>query len=287
MCRSNFILVLLTVCLSSFAQDKALLLVKYKLIHVYDTTKPDNPGEEVMQLKVSKSAAAFSSFEYESEYSKYLQGSGFTRQPDGRMVHGSTYPAIYVMKSHNILYHFYGQKKAYWMYNDIFHFYIGYAFDLPDVQWTITDEKKLIANIPCQKATGWVRGRLYDAWFAPSLPFPTGPGKLYGLPGLVLEAHDAKNQVQFRFVSIENIENENKTVQLEKKSKVTTRTKYEGLMETFYKNPFAMSVVSYAISEEAADQFLKDNAELIAKQKLVNSQKTNVKINNPIDLTEN
>jgi GLPGLI family protein len=60
--------------------------------------------------------------------------------------------------------------------------------------WRIKDEFKKINNYNCQKAIGKFRGRKYTAWFSEELPLKYGPWKLYGLPGLILEAFDEKKE---------------------------------------------------------------------------------------------
>ena len=73
---------------------------------------------------------------------------------------------------------------------------------LPKIDWKISDEMKKIGNFDCQKANGKFRGRNYEAWFAASIPINDGPWKLCGLPGLILEAYDDLNEVQFKFKDI-------------------------------------------------------------------------------------
>lgn len=265
--------------------DRGMVLVKYKMTHIYDTTKPETPGEEIMQLRVSKTVSEFSSYEFESEYNKYDKARYAIKQPDGTMSYGSNYPENYVRKSRILQYNYFTGQKSFWVYNSVYRFFISYEFDMPETTWTITDEKKIIDSIPCQKATAWVKGRLYDAWFAPNLPFSTGPWKLHGLPGLILEAYDQKRQVQFLFVSIENIEDQNRPIQLPSKTMKTSREKFDALMETIKKNPFAMAMVAGGSSEDA-ERFLKDNADLIAKQKLENAQKQSIIVNNPVELKQ-
>lgn len=68
---------------------------------------------------------------------------------------------------------------------------------IPKIKWKIFSEKKKIGNFNCQKATSSFRGRVYIAWFALDIPINSGPWKLRGLPGLILEAHDSTNEINF------------------------------------------------------------------------------------------
>jgi GLPGLI family protein len=66
-----------------------------------------------------------------------------------------------------------------------------------NIEWELFDETKKINNFLCQKASCNFRGRSYIAWFTNDIPVSLGPWKLNGLPGLILEAYDSKNQVFF------------------------------------------------------------------------------------------
>lgn len=61
------------------------------------------------------------------------------------------------------------------------------------IAWKLSGDTKIVANFLCQKATGWFRGRTWEVWFTNKLPISAGPWKLYGLPGLILEARDSAN----------------------------------------------------------------------------------------------
>jgi len=55
----------------------------------------------------------------------------------------------------------------------------------------------------CLKATGHFRGRDYEVWFTPDIPISSGPFKLGGLPGMILEARTTDGLAQFLFQSLE------------------------------------------------------------------------------------
>ncbi|MEQ1744566.1 MAG: GLPGLI family protein [Saprospiraceae bacterium] len=75
---------------------------------------------------------------------------------------------------------------------------------LGTIQWTLhDDEQRVFGQFTCLKATGSFRGRDYEAWYAPDIPVPSGPFKLGGLPGLILEAQTTDDRVRFLFHSLE------------------------------------------------------------------------------------
>ena len=74
---------------------------------------------------------------------------------------------------------------------------------LPKINWALTKENKKIGKFNCQKATTRFRGRSYEAWFTTEIAVPSGPWKLHGLPGLILEASDSSKAYKYVFQSIE------------------------------------------------------------------------------------
>ena len=72
-------------------------------------------------------------------------------------------------------------------------------------KWKISPETKMIGNLKVQKATTSWGGRNWEAWFAAEIPFQEGPYKFNGLPGLIVEISDDKNNYQFKLVKSENI----------------------------------------------------------------------------------
>jgi GLPGLI family protein len=108
---------------------------------------------------------------------------------------------------------------------------------LPTMDWRITPDTATLGGLPCQKATTHFKGRDYIAWFCPTLPLHTGPWKLNGLPGLIVEAHDTKNEVRFTF---DGISKPDPTALLPPDKGVkTTDKEFTRLQETAHKDPQA------------------------------------------------
>lgn len=75
--------------------------------------------------------------------------------------------------------------------------------NLPNFNWAITNEKKMIGSFECQMAKVNFRGRNFTAWFASTIPISEGPWKFHGLPGLILEVYSDDGEYSFLFKSIE------------------------------------------------------------------------------------
>lgn len=73
-------------------------------------------------------------------------------------------------------------------------------------EWVFADQDTMtICGYVCKKATTSYGGRSWTAWFAEELPIPLGPWKLFGLPGLILSAHDADGLYQFTCIGMEQV----------------------------------------------------------------------------------
>lgn len=65
------------------------------------------------------------------------------------------------------------------------------------IQWKLVNEYKTIGKDRCQKATTTKYGRNWIAYFNPIIPFNFGPYKFNGLPGLIMELYDDKNDFHY------------------------------------------------------------------------------------------
>lgn len=54
------------------------------------------------------------------------------------------------------------------------------------LKWELKTAKRTINGFNCYKATSRFGGRDYVAWYSPEIPFPFGPIRFHGLPGLII-----------------------------------------------------------------------------------------------------
>ncbi|MGB5941596.1 MAG: GLPGLI family protein [Leeuwenhoekiella sp.] len=75
----------------------------------------------------------------------------------------------------------------------------------PTLNWILRDSVKIIGGNTCHLGETTFRGRNYIAWYAPELPFKSGPWKFSGLPGLILEIQDESARYVWKAEKVENI----------------------------------------------------------------------------------
>ncbi len=70
------------------------------------------------------------------------------------------------------------------------------------MEWQISNDTKTIDSLSCIKANCSFRGRNYEAWFSPDIPVPFGPWKMGGLPGLIVDLKDDRENMLIRLTRI-------------------------------------------------------------------------------------
>ncbi len=96
---------------------------------------------------------------------------------------------------------FKSQKYKYQQY--AFMSVLQYQAKLPKLNWQLQDSIKTILDYTVHKATLNYKGRHYTAWYAPAIAISDGPFKFWGLPGLILEIYDNKDDYHFTATGIE------------------------------------------------------------------------------------
>ena len=179
--------------------DTARVLVHYKFTHVRDTADRAHPYTENMVLLVGKTASVYKSYDgmvADEQFRKaYIKAAA--NSPDGHMDINRSGAGLRPQ--------YYQYPNAQKLLTKDYVFVTEYliAGPMPVIDWKISGDTTIFGGLHCQKAAGHFKGRDYIAWFCPDLPLHTGPWELNGLPGVIVDAHDTKNEVIFQFDGVE------------------------------------------------------------------------------------
>lgn len=156
-------------------------------------------------------------------------------------------------------------------------------------EWKLVDEKKKLGTISVQKATTSWGGRNWVAWFAPEIPIQEGPYKFHGLPGLIVELSDTKNNYHWLLAKSQKIQGNQKNSYLDMAQSMAvqiTREKYINAKLKFYESP--VNFIQNSIGSANASQFYLNDGTVVTatNKKEINEQLRNriKQYNNPIDL---
>lgn len=111
--------------------------------------------------------------------------------PFGDLSEFSSYFKERVYYSHNnfsVFQHIYGSRLAY--------------NEKAMTNWVLYSDTKIINGVKCQMAATNKYGRRWIAYFSKEYPFSYGPYKFSGLPGLIFEIYDTRNDYHFTLTSI-------------------------------------------------------------------------------------
>lgn len=212
--------------------EAALARTIYKFTHINDTLQPDKPHKEEMVLYIGQHTSLYGTYAAErmnQQLKKQLDDPAF----DGHVVitgNGrTTRESYYVESAEQVLKQLNNLAGQRYLINEAY----------PVIDWELTDATKIIGGYTAQQATGTFKGRDYTVWFTTEVPFQAGPWKLLGLPGLVLEAVDSRDEVRFQYAGFETLSAGEATVSLPENAVETTRKAFDKLVEAFEKNPQA------------------------------------------------
>lgn len=205
----------LTICFTilifsiSFAQnsDKVLARVRYTYLNKADTSiQKGKPRTENMLLFLGKNASLYTSYD---RLNHQLALDQKIRTKMITMVDNGKPQSIKIDESEaewmSTTNHLYFIKENKHFIKEIIAD-INYLIEevKPQINWKVTKDTMSFSGINCQKAVANFEGKNWIAWYAPELPFASGPWKLNSLPGLIIDAYDENKQIHFQFAGIEN-----------------------------------------------------------------------------------
>ncbi|NCD69029.1 GLPGLI family protein [Mucilaginibacter agri] len=279
------VIALLLAVSSVYAQkpEPAQALVKYHFTHIRDTTQREKPYKENLELLLGRNASAYISIDARLQIERMNNeiSQQFKNAPDPNHVDLTISGMRTVAENEYFL--FTAERKMF-VKQKLINFYLTEE-PLPAFKWTITNDTTTINTLHCQKATAHFKGRDYEAWFCADLPFHSGPWKLNGLPGLIVQATDSKKEVIFEFAGMEDVSQKNLTVALPNDVIRTTDKELVRLKDLQKTDPAAFSKMPSTKSSRSP----MDNID-VSKIKSINITKSDNTfsrtINNPIELPE-
>lgn len=181
--------------------DSAIIEVVYRRIKVTDTLKADiDYKDQLLTLRAGKVTSSFyaqgrkmhDSLMHSPNAKEYLVN--VILKEERPFAEAAKHETEVIFKNYPIgkitVHNYYASCS--WSYEE----------DWEKPVWEITDSTATLSGYNCMLATTDYRGRRWYAWFTPDIPIPEGPWKLCGLPGLILEARDAKNHYRYMAQSV-------------------------------------------------------------------------------------
>ena len=261
----------ITASVQAQKKDTAIATAHYLFSHMRDTTQPTDIYTENMMLYLGSVSSLFQS--YDRITSMKEQAAKFEQMSrSGGPIHIDMRGVK--MGSPTSFYKDYNTAEVFTIEKVVQQYLIQDSF--PKISWTIGTEKKNINGMDCQNAVATFRGRTYEAWFAPQLPYSNGPWKLGGLPGLIIEASDTKKQVMFSLTSFEDSRGKNITFGLPDDHIKTTAKEFKRMRDATIKNTAAAMGLGAV-----------DGVNGSVKISSVSAAGPKKQMNNPVELTNN
>jgi GLPGLI family protein len=193
--------------LNTYSQqpDPVLARVRYTYTNKIDTLKSAKPHIENMLLFFGKNTSLYTSYdkiiheiaEEQKFWAMIASGGGRGKSvfiiDDTNSKWMTTTSYLFFLKENK----FYTKE----MFSFRSYLVEGIA---PTINWKLSNDTANFSGLNCLRATASFEGKDWEVWYAPSVPFPSGPWKLSGLPGLIVEAYDTNKQVYFKFAGMEN-----------------------------------------------------------------------------------
>lgn len=117
--------------------------------------------------------------------------------------------------------------------------YYKYEEEMIRPEWVIDESvTETKSGYKCHKATADYLGRAWTAWYTPEVPTPAGPWKLWGLPGLIVEASEADGIYSFSLSSFAPMDEQDSKIDCDKyvvlgEVKTDTKAKVTNLLQLY------------------------------------------------------
>jgi len=187
--------------LSSQEIENSDIKCNYLTTFLVDTTDVYSKKEELTGLWIGKNSSVFKSDQKAKYDSLSLESTkkSFEQPINGKVIIDlSKIPKAYFVPE------VYREGNKLSIFDKILGVTYEYESD-QKINWTLINETKTISTYKCRKAVGKYRNKNITVWYTEEIPISEGPYTFKGLPGLVVEAYDAKDYFHFTLVRLKNI----------------------------------------------------------------------------------
>lgn len=207
------------------------LNIFYKLSFVSNKENVDNKTNTLCLLQVGESFVKFSEYntlKKDSLFQKYSKEGYVGGKEVNEMLKLKEFWGLVILKNKiegKITF-----QKSIAKYN------YEYQEDVSDLKWNLKNGVKNILGYRCKEATIQYKGRNYTAWYSPDFSVSEGPFIFGGLPGIILEISDAKNEYVFSAIAVKKtttniyLRDDNYILKV-------SRDKYRELQKSYHDNP--------------------------------------------------
>lgn len=191
---------------SVYSQDKYILKVIYNISFKPDSTNLADIRDEQMILFIGQTSSKFMSY---NAFKRDSVSQSLSQSRKGNIASGSESFSDHMANLRRvapptrfnfIIYNKFEEGST-TVYDRVFSDRFVYQEETSLI-WTMSEHTDSILGYRCQKATTQFGGREWIVWFSPDIPFPAGPYKFAGLPGLILKAEDSRSHYSFELISI-------------------------------------------------------------------------------------
>ncbi|SHK13612.1 GLPGLI family protein [Epilithonimonas mollis] len=196
---------------------------------IYEFKFKQNPKQiefkkENMTLDINPDNVKFYNYHYVT-----IDSTNITKGQNSQLWDTST-PVIVRVKNSNT-------NSNYILINDVF------VYDTENkINWNLEKETKKFENYTLQKATTTFGGRQWIAWFCKEINISEGPYKFRGLPGMIFQIYDDRNNFDFTLVKSFKLNFNYKTPFIEsfygQKPIKTTPENIDKMLMNEYKDPY-------------------------------------------------
>lgn len=249
---------------SQDVKDGKMKIFTYRLVYLPDSANTEYRNEEDFDLQILDHKSCFVSTNYKFGFQniKMMAANG----------QNLALAAANVMKlpKTSFRYSIYKENDHVSVYEKVYSYGLKYN-ETVSFNWKLTGEKKKIDVYNCSKAVAHYGGRTWEAWYTEEIPIPEGPYKFRGLPGMIIQIYDTKNNYNFSLIEVQ------------------TNKDYPLFYDDTFNNYKEITKKEFFSTRENLKQNYVNNAEskgtsFLAKDKADIQRAINKKNNNPLEL---